>query len=128
MPFRSKAQWRAAFSGKIPGISADQAREWADKTDWEGLPEHADKSASLLTQAAYAAKILSRKREKTALFTKLAYALPRVGAVRVDSARNIGGFKGVATNNFLKAPGPVASKKVVNPNRSISSAMNTFKA
>lgn len=125
MPVRSPKPWRGGFTGKLPGIGADSVRGWA--MDWDGADE-AEKDSGLLSKAAYAAKLLAANKEKTSGFAKLAYALPRVGAVRVDSARNIGSFKGVATNNFLKPPGPAASKKVVNMNRGISSAMNTFKA
>ena len=42
MPFKSKAQMRAAFGGHIPGFSKKKAKEWADvTTDPKDLPEHA---------------------------------------------------------------------------------------
>jgi hypothetical protein len=40
VPFRSKAQMRAAFSGHIPGFSRERAAEWASETPDVGkLPE-----------------------------------------------------------------------------------------
>lgn len=42
MPFTSKRQWRAAFAGKIPGISPSQAHEWAHSTpSFKDLPDRA---------------------------------------------------------------------------------------
>lgn len=46
MPFRSKAQQRAAFAGAIPGFSKARAKEWASETDFSKLPERAKKSAA----------------------------------------------------------------------------------
>ncbi len=108
MPFRSKSQWRAAFANKIPGISADQARDWAQDTNWDDLPE---KSSSLGAKTA-------------AFFSKLSFAVPKPGAVRLDASRNVGGFSGHVTENFLKPPGPAASRNIVNPNRSVRVAAN----
>jgi hypothetical protein len=40
MPFKSKRQWRAAFSGRIPGFSKTKAREWAHETSgFQDLPD-----------------------------------------------------------------------------------------
>lgn len=48
MPFRSKAQQRAAFAGVLPGFSRKKAKEWAYATpDLKGLPEHVEKAAEL---------------------------------------------------------------------------------
>jgi hypothetical protein len=41
MPFRSKAQQRAAFAGVIPGFDKERAREWASGTEFGNLPERA---------------------------------------------------------------------------------------
>lgn len=43
MPFESKRQWRAAFAGKIPGISPAKAHEWAHETKekFKDLPDRA---------------------------------------------------------------------------------------
>jgi hypothetical protein len=41
MPFASKRQQRAMFAGKIPGMTKEDAKEWADKTDFSKLPERA---------------------------------------------------------------------------------------
>lgn len=43
MPFESKRQWRAAFAGKIPGISPAKAHEWAHETpgEFKDLPDRA---------------------------------------------------------------------------------------
>lgn len=43
MPFQSKRQWRAAFSGRIPGFSKEKAREWAHETkgEFKQLPDRA---------------------------------------------------------------------------------------
>ena len=41
MPFKSKAQARAAFGGHIPGFSKEKAEEWSHKTkNMKKLPEH----------------------------------------------------------------------------------------
>jgi hypothetical protein len=131
MPFQSKAQWRAGFSGKIPGMTKEKAHEWADETDWDGLPDDKfGKTSSLMSQAAYSARVMleRKRRQKTSeLFAKMAYALAETGKVREDSSRNIGGFSGKVTENFLKAaPGITASSQPVNPNRSLASAKNTY--
>ncbi len=45
MPFKSKAQQRAAFAGALPGFSKARAHEWAHETkDLKGLPEHVKKA------------------------------------------------------------------------------------
>lgn len=36
MPFKSKAQARFMFANHPKGVNL---KEWADKTDWKGLPE-----------------------------------------------------------------------------------------
>lgn len=42
MPFHSKRQWRAAMGGHIPGISKEEAHEWAHETpSFKGLPDRA---------------------------------------------------------------------------------------
>lgn len=43
MPFKSKAQARAAFSGALGSKMKKSAKEWADKTDFKKLPEKAKK-------------------------------------------------------------------------------------
>lgn len=44
MPFKSKAQMRAAFSGALGSKMKKRAKLWAEHTpDIGGLPEHADK-------------------------------------------------------------------------------------
>ena len=48
MPFTSKAQWRAAFSGRIEGFSKKKAHEWArESPPFEQLPEKVKKSEFL---------------------------------------------------------------------------------
>ena len=45
MPFKSKAQMKAAFSGALGPKMKKAAREWAHKTpDIKSLPEHKGKS------------------------------------------------------------------------------------
>lgn len=45
MPFRSKAQERAAFSGHFGPKMKSRAKEWAHETqDQKGLPEHVKKA------------------------------------------------------------------------------------
>lgn len=39
MPFKSQAQSRAAFSGALGPEMKDSAKEWADKTDYDSLPD-----------------------------------------------------------------------------------------
>src|SRR3972149_4650409 len=47
MPFRSKAQARAAFGGHIPGFSKKRAGQWAQETlDFAALPEYVHRNAS----------------------------------------------------------------------------------
>jgi hypothetical protein len=70
MPFQSKRQWRAAFSGRIPGFSKEKAREWAHETkgEFKQLPDRApaekgkptlrSKEASAAPKAVYVAKKL----------------------------------------------------------------------
>ena len=41
MPFLSKSQERAAYSGALGEKMKEAAPEWASKTDQEDLPEHA---------------------------------------------------------------------------------------
>lgn len=40
MPFKSKAQERAAFSGALGPEMKGKAKEWASKTNQKKLPEH----------------------------------------------------------------------------------------
>lgn len=40
MPFKSKAQERAAFGGYLGPEMKKDAKEWADKTDQKSLPKH----------------------------------------------------------------------------------------
>ena len=48
MPFKSKAQMKAAFSGGLGSKMKKRAKLWAEHTpDIEGLPEHADTEKSL---------------------------------------------------------------------------------
>lgn len=45
-----------------------------------------------------------------------------------DSAAKAGRFKGVATQNSLKPPGPAVSKQAINPRRNITQAINAFRS
>lgn len=67
MPFQSKRQWRAAFSGRIPGFSKDKAKEWAHETgsfkelpdrspSEKGKPTLRSKEAASIPRAVYVAK------------------------------------------------------------------------
>ena len=48
MPFKSKAQMRAAFSGALGPTMKKKARTWADETpDPKGLPDHTKALAAL---------------------------------------------------------------------------------
>jgi hypothetical protein len=40
MPFKSKAQERAAFGGYLGSEMKSDAKEWASKTDQKKLPTH----------------------------------------------------------------------------------------
>lgn len=53
---------------------------------------------------------------------KIAMALPSPGQIRT-SARGVGSFKGMATNNWLKPPGGSVKQTVTNPRLSIGNAM-----
>jgi superfamily II DNA/RNA helicase len=105
MPFRSKAQQRAAFAGAIPGFSKERAKEWADKTDFDSLPEKAAAFAVLEDQLADAFKRAALGSDISAM------------------SRSVGAFKGLATQNALKPPGAAASSAVINPKRSLRIAM-----
>jgi hypothetical protein len=63
MPFKSKAQARAAFGGHIPGFSKEKAEEWAHETkNMKKLPEHVKKEAVWNPElAAATAKYLTEK-------------------------------------------------------------------
>jgi hypothetical protein len=58
------------------------------------------------------------------LFSKLAYALPGPGQVR-SAAQSVGKFRGMASQNFLKPPGPAASRHVINPRLSVANTLKT---
>jgi len=75
VPFQSKRQWRAAFSGRIPGISKEKAREWAHETgtpfkklpgraaSQKGKPTLRSKKSSLGTPTARAIRALRRSKQ-----------------------------------------------------------------
>ncbi len=44
MPFKSKAQARAAFAGVIPGLGKKKAKQWAKKTDFSKIPDKVTES------------------------------------------------------------------------------------
>ncbi len=82
MPFTSKRQQRAAFGGHIPGFSKKKAKEWADKTDFSGLPDRAPAEKGKRTLRTKEASprighILSRLRAK-------GYKGPEPAAMVVD--------------------------------------------
>lgn len=58
------------------------------------------------------------------LFTKIAFALPQPGQVR-SSSKAVGKFTGMASQNFLKPPGPAASRHVINPRLSVANTLKT---
>lgn len=144
MPFRSKAQWRAAFGGHIPGISKEKARQWAHETrkPFNKLPQkvaarhhyvrhvlrHADELDRYVKPDLGKAYYEHQSKEKRAArileaFVKLAFAIPKPG-VTSFKPKHVGSFKGVATNNFLKPPGPAASSSVINPRRNLGAAIS----
>ena len=47
MPFKSKAQERAAFGGYLGPEMKKDAKEWASKTDQKKLPNHITKTKAL---------------------------------------------------------------------------------
>lgn len=122
MPFESKAQWRKAFSGMF---SKKRARRWADESPpYNALPEHVktsvlhhafEKLSSLIAMPKPAAPSL---RAPSAPQPK-----PVTMARSAQQAQNNGRFGGMATSNSLKPPGVAASNQVVNPNKSLRSAM-----
>ncbi len=152
MPFQSKRQQRAAFAGAIPGISKAKAKEWADETDFDLLPEKAasrrvaKQVLDVLKQPGsvknYADAVQSerdhRRRKKAAFdgmseaLLKTSFALPKPGAVfgktkAVSMSNQVGKYQGSSTANFLKPPGPAASTQAIQPGRSLNSAMNVFR-
>lgn len=47
MPFKSKAQWKAAFSGGLGDEMKSKAKEWADKTgSYDSLPDKVDEDVA----------------------------------------------------------------------------------
>ena len=56
MPFESKAQERAAFSGALGKEMKDKAPSWAAKTDQKNLPEHKDKDDKKMNPLAKIAR------------------------------------------------------------------------
>ena len=114
MPFRSKKQWRAAFRGRIKGISKAKAREWAHETgSYQDLPEKVKKS--------------SLEEALLPLCTKIAINISMAsgGSMLRRAGQGTGKFTGTATSNFLKPPGGSMAKTVVNPRRNIGQAMRT---
>jgi hypothetical protein len=71
MPFKSKAQARAAFAGAIPGLGGNKAKKWASKTNFSKIPDHV------------ANESLDGKKE----FEKVPSA-PLNGSVKVPTASN----------------------------------------
>lgn len=53
---------------------------------------------------------------------------PSVSAAAGAKAETVGRFKGTATENSLKPPGPAVSKLAINPRRSIPQAINAFRS
>jgi hypothetical protein len=51
MPFKSKAQQRAAFSGALGPEMKAKAKEWADHTDFKHLPDHVKKVSETANKA-----------------------------------------------------------------------------
>lgn len=128
MPFASRKQQRAAFAGKIPGISKDDAKEWAAATDFKDLPE---RSASQKGKPTLRSKAGKKKLAAVvgALEDSLIAVLKQasLGAVNALS-KNVGRFSGMQTEHALKSPGVAASTQAVNPRRSIKNAINAGKA
>lgn len=66
--------------------------------------------------------------EKTAALVVDAFKLAALGTMTSATSKAVGRFKGFASEHALKAPGMAASQTAINPRRSITSAINTFKA
>lgn len=124
MPFTSRRQARAAFGGHIPGFSKTRAKKWADKTDFEELPDRAPEEKGKPTlRTKSAAKYLDTAQIKD-FFTKLAYSMNKPNQTAASDTKDVGSYPGKTTNNFLKPPGPAASSQVINPRKSLA---NVFK-
>lgn len=113
MPFKSRAQQRAAFASKIPGINKEQAKEWASKTDFKKLPEKVAMQ-----------QVLAKLVPELAMLLKTA----ALGTAQTAKSKDVGRFSGFATEDHLKAPGMAAQSQAINPRRSLSNAISTFKA
>lgn len=136
MPFESKSQWRAAFAGKIPGISKQEAKEWARKTDYSSLPEkkagYADLENSLSVSDS------PRLRSRGMLMRNLRGILSRekrsfaencgsILATKVaKDPHDVGRIKGVATPDSLKPPGKDPKKQAINPRRNSKQSFTAF--
>ncbi len=125
---KGKPTLRSKTSARLPKHLLKHLSAAAD--DLRNQMQRPDK----ITDAGQAVYREHSRREKSAAvildgFMKLAFALPGPGKIMKSPSRHIGSFKGVATQNFLKAPGQSASTYGVNnPRRSLTSAISAFKA
>lgn len=112
MPFKSKRQWRAAMGGHIPGISKEEARDWAHETKkpFKKLPDRvADEKGK--------ATLLSKKAGDPRLphFAKLAQMMGMAG-----SPASLGGLSNA------DGPGqPFDAPKPPQPGQGAGAAKNT---
>lgn len=139
MPFKSKAQQRAAFAGAIPGFSKKRAKQWADETDFEDLPEHAPKKkskakkkhaedeslfeelvklCSLIRTPSPVAPVLRRTGLPKPTSTKVTQTLQNAKGAKAN-----GQFSGMMGTTSLKSPSIAEPNLGVNPNMGIREAM-----
>jgi hypothetical protein len=99
---KAKAKLVAAIQQRLPGATEATAKQLVQ----EALKPK-DKQAELLVEAF-----------KTAA----------LGTSLTSAAKSVGKFNGFSTAHSLKAPGMAGSQTAINPRRSITSAINAFKA
>jgi hypothetical protein len=129
MPFKSRAQQRAAFAGAIPGFSKKRAKKWAKETDFEHLPEHVEKKAELELFEEMV-KLCSLIRTPSAVAPSLRRTgLPKPTSTMVNQtmqnaagARANGRFSGMMGTTSLKSPSIAEPNLGVNPNMGLREA------
>lgn len=131
MPFESKRQWRAAFAGKIPGISKQEAKEWARKSDYSELPE---KKAGYIRDLrgntpGYQRPETLRRHAVSREKRSFAENFGRLLASKVaGDPHDVGRVEGVATPDSLKPPGKDPKKLSINPRRNSKQSITAFMA
>jgi hypothetical protein len=123
VPFTSKRQWRAAFSGRIPGIKIEDAREWArESPPYDELPDRAPGEKGKPT-------LRTKKAMGFEPLIELLGALFKEAALgtAVVSPRNVGRLRGMMTTHAMKTPGYSPMRTAAIPGRGLVTAMNVVR-